>query len=360
MATSGGDPESRRVFRRRAGFLAKAGRAATALGRALDRAASPLAADARELAERIAREERAARHRADGRVEGRRRYKRSSGSGNPVRDDRPINVLCVDESGVPYLQDTPGGGDWFALGGVAMTQEEAARYRDAADRLKLEFFGRVDLTFHEPLMRRYRQDFGFDGDERRRRAFDGAIRDLVAESRFTAFAVGIRKRTLRDELGGSDSDPYLPPGIYSIAIHLLLELYVDFLAHEPSEPVGRVVWEAQGPREDAEHQRDFVDTLLGGTRRTSESAFRRFLEPGVSFVPKGGSHPIELSDMLARDVFEWIRSDCLAEPPRWTTLGDKFYRRGNAASGEFGLTVFPDIGVRNRVEACRERMGAGH
>ena len=356
----GGDPESRRVFRRRAGFLAEAGRVATALSRALDRAASPLAANARDLADRIVREERAAQHRAAGRVEGRRRYKRSSGSGNPVRDDRPINILCVDESGVSYLQHVPGGGDWFALGGVAMTQEDAAQYRDAADRLKLEFFGRIDVTFHEPLMRRHRQDFSFDGDERRRRAFDAAVRELVAESRFTAFAVGIRKRTLRDELGGSASDPYLPPGIYAIAIHLLLELYVDFLASEPLEPVGRVVWEAQGPREDAEHQRDFVDTLLGGTRRTSESAFRRFLEPGVSFMPKGGSHPLELSDMLARDMFEWIRSDCLAEPPRWSIFGDKLYRRDRAASGEFGLTVFPDLGVRDRVGAWRERVWAGH
>lgn len=317
-------------------------------------------ADAHDLAARISHEERAARHRADGRVEGRRRYKRSSGSGNPLRDDRPINLLTVDESGVPHSQTASGGGDWFALGGVAMSQEEAARYRDAADRLKLEFFGRTDVTFHEPLMRRYRQDFSFDGDERRRRAFSAAIHELVATSDFTAFAVGIRKRTLRDELGGSDSDPYLPPGIYSIAIHLMLELYVDFLAHELSEPMGRVTWEAQGPREDAEHQRDFIDTLLGGTRRTSESAFRRFLEPGVSFVPKSVSHPLELSDMLARDVFEWIRSDCLAEPPRWSIFGSKFYRRGAPASGEFGLAVFPDRGIQAQMQAWRERIFAEH
>lgn len=360
MAISSGDPEGRRVFRRRAGFLAEAGRAATALGRALDRAASPLASDARELADRVAHEERTAHHRADGRVEGRRRYKRSSGSGNPVRDQRPINLLAVDESGVPHSQTASGGGDWFALGAVAMTLEEAARYQDAADRLKLEFFGRTDVTFHEPLMRRRLGHFSFGGRSDRQREFAATIADLIADREFTAFAIGIRKRALRELLGDSLPDPYLPPGIYSIAIHLLLELYVDFLAHEPSEPIGRVVWEAQGPREDAEHQRDFVDTLLNGTRRTSESAFRRFLEPGMSFIPKGGSHPIELSDMLARDMFEWIRSGCRIEPQRWPIFAGKFYRRGDAASGELGLAVFPDRGIEDRIRAWRERITAEH
>ena len=277
-----------------------------------------------------------------------------------MRDDRPINLLTVDESGVSHSQTASGGGDWFALGGVAMTQEEAAWYRDAADRLKLEFFGRTDVTFHEPLMRRQLGHFSFGGRPDRQSEFAAAIADLITDCEFTAFAVGIRKRALREILGDSLPDPYLPPGIYSIAIHLLLELYVDFLAHEPSEPIGRVLWEAQGPREDAEHQRDFVDTLLGGTRRTSESAFRRFLEPGVRFVPKGGSHPLELSDMLARDVFEWIRSDCLNDPLRWSIFSSKFYRRGDPASGEFGLAVFPDREIQAQVQAWREWIFAEH
>ena len=275
-----------------------------------------------------------------------------------MRDRRPINLLCVDESGVAHWQAAPGGEDWFALGGIAMTPEQVAQYQDAADRLKLEFFGRTDVTFHEPMMRRRLGHFSFGGRSDQQQNFALALDELIADCELTAFAVGIRKRALREEPGDSAADPYLPLGMYSIAIHLLLELYVDFLAHEPSEPVGRVVWEAQGPREDAEHQRDFVDTLLGGTRRTSESAFRRFLEPGVSFVPKSGSHPIELSDMLARDMFEWIRGDCLVEPLRWSIFGDKFYRRDDPASGEFGLAVFPDLDIRHHIQTYRERIVA--
>ena len=350
-----GDPTGRRISRRRAQLLAEAGRIADLLHRTLDRAASPLVETVRDIVARIAHEERAVLHRAHGHVEGRRRYKRRSGSGNPVRDRRPVDILSVDEAGVPHLQASPGPGDWFALAGVAMTQEAAGRYIAGADRLKLDFFGRTDVTLHEPLMRRRIGHFSFGGRPDRQQEFDASLDALIASCEFTAFAVGIRKRVVHEELGGGSSDPYLPAGIYSVAIQLLFEHYVDFLAHDPREPIGRVVWEAQGPREDAEHQRDFVDTLLSGTRRTSESAFRRFLEPGLSFVPKSGSHPTELSDMLARDVFEWIRDDCASEPAGWPIFGARFYRRGDGVSGEFGLTVFPDTDIKDRVAAQRAR-----
>ena len=360
MTRRQGDPEGRRVFRRRAQLLAEAGRIATTLIRVLRGVRSPAASEAADLAARIAREERAALQRAGGRIEGRRRYKRGSGTGNPVRDQRPVNDLFVDESGVAHVSTSPGQGGWFALGGVAMTPEAVDDYIAAADALKMEFFGRTDITLHEPHMRRAAGHFSFGGRVARQRAFAVAVDELVVACSFTAFAVGIRKRPFSDEVSGAGTDLYLPPGVYSSSIHLLLERYVDFLASEPFEPIGRVTWEAQGPREDAEHQRDFVDALLGGTRRISESGFRRFLRPGVAFVPKSGSHPIELSDMLARDVFEWIRDDCGSEPPRWAIFGEKFYQRGDLMRGKFGLKVFPDADLRDQIEAHRERFRTGH
>ena len=353
MVNAAGDPEGRRVFRRRAQLLAEAGRIGTTLSRVLGRGASPLAAEAVELVKRIGREERAALHRAHGRIEGRRRYQRSSGTGNPVRDRRPTSYLFVDESGVAHATSSPGQTGWFALGAVAMSAEAVAHYVAASDRLKLEFFGRTDITLHEPMIRRHQQDFRFEGDEQRLAEFEAGIRRLINAARFTAFAVGIRKDAFRAEVVDAGSDFYLPETVYSGAIHMLLEPYVDFLAHHPGDPRGRVIWEAQGPREDAEHQRDVVETLLHGTQWVSESAFRRFLEPGVVFEPKQGSHPTELSDMLARDTFEWIRDDCAVDPPRWSLFDAKLYRRDHMA----GLKVFPDSDIRRRAE---EHHGARH
>lgn len=60
--------------------------------------------------------------------------------------------------------------------------------------------------------------------------------------------------------------------------------------------------------------------------------------------------------MLARDVFEWIRSDCQREPPRWSIFEDKFYHRGDLRSGKYGLKVFPIAGVDEQVEAQRDEI----
>ncbi len=60
--------------------------------------------------------------------------------------------------------------------------------------------------------------------------------------------------------------------------------------------------------------------------------------------------------MLARDVFEWIRADCVVEPARWKSFGPRIYQRGDLRMGKFGLKVFPDSDVSQQVEAHRNRL----
>ena len=229
-------------------------------------------------------------------------------------------------------------------------------YEEESDALKRRFFGRTDITLHEPLMRTHRQDFSFGGDEKRQHEFQDAVDELVASAEFAAFAVGIRKWELI--AGEEHQNSYLPRGAYEIAMQLLLERYIDYLHHDDQDWRGRVTLEAQGSREDAEHQQAFVELLLQGTQWVPDSAFRSYLETGLRFVGKDGSHPTELSDMLARDVFEWIRSDCERQPSRWPIFEEKFYRRGDLRSGKYGLKVFPAAGVGQQVELQRDRMRA--
>ena len=90
------------------------------------------------------------------------------------------------------------------------------------------------------------------------------------------------------------------------------------------------------------------------------SRSRRPEATGDGMPPIGRSVPkVELSDMLARDVFEWIRSDCKTGPRRWGLWGDKFYRRSDLRMGKFGLKVFPDSDIRDRVEAHRDGFRTG-
>ncbi len=118
--------------------------------------------------------------------------------------------------------------DCFAVGAVAMDTGQEATYKVAADRVKSEYFGTTDITFHEPEMREHTGRYEFGGDVVRQAEFDAAINRLVGESDFVVFGVGIRKRAFEEEFVQQGLDPYLPFDVYALAIHLLLERYVDY------------------------------------------------------------------------------------------------------------------------------------
>ena len=119
-----------------------------------------------------------------------------------------------------------------------------------------------------------------------------------------------------------------------------------------------ITLESQGPKEDALHQLEYARLLLGGTQWVPPSAFQQTIEPGARFVPKSGSHPTELADMFARDLFEWVRQGCTGDPKRWSRFSPKIYGRGNRSMGTFGVKVFPDSDIREQVE--RHRMVSGN
>lgn len=235
-----------------------------------------------------------------------------------------------------------------------MAPDEAERYVSRANELKRSFFGREDITLHEPQMRRHEQLFNFGGDVVRHAEFIRAIDQLVSDTDLVVFGAAIRKDAFASDFSDTGADPYLPANLYALAITMLLERYVDYLLATPGQRhLGTVTFESQGAREDAEHQAQFARLLLEGTQWVSESAFRQAIQPGARFVTKSGSHPTELADMFARDLFEWVRSGCTTAPQRWSIFTDKVYCRGDAQSGRFGVKVFPDADIRQRIEEHR-------
>lgn len=94
-----------------------------------------------------------------------------------------------------------------------------------------------------------------------------------------------------------------------------------------------MTFESQGPKEDAEHQMEYARLLLDGSQWIADASFRNWLETGLRFVPKSGSHPMELADMLSRELFEWIRDGCITQHGRWDLFNRKIYCRGDALMG---------------------------
>lgn len=353
MDHSRGDPEGRRLARRRSQLLGEAGRVTRALEVLLEGAGFNTAA-CRTLAASIADQERVELVRGGGRIESRKRFK-GGGIQEPASEtDR--QYLFLDESGKSGSNSVSR---FFALAGVAMTDGEAQRYKADADKVKREFFGDQRITFHEPEMRLRDGPFWFGGDQGRHKAFLAAVDALVGRTDFVAFAVGIRKNAFEQEFLKTGLDPYLPMDVYAVAIQMLLERYVDYRAMRSIQrTTSQVVFESQGPLEDAIHQRDYVGVLIDGTQWVSSSTFRQWLRTGVRFTPKQGSDPMEIADMLSRDTFEWIRDGCASSPPRWGIFGQKFYCREDGRFGKFGLKVFPDSDIRAEIEAHREACGA--
>lgn len=345
-----GDPGGVRPSRERYAALSEAGHIARAL-RAILVATGTGVDECGSLITRIATAEQAALLRKGGRVEPRRRFKHRSGT--PLHERRPRELLFADECGRSERY-VGGGSPNFALAGISVTPEAAEDYIRQADDLKRHFFGDHRITLHEPDMRNRERRFYFAGDSDRQTEFDAAVTELVAGTEFAAFGVAVRKDAFQAEFSDAGLDPYLPTDSYAVAIQILLERYLDYLAHKADTPMASVTLESIGPKEDALHQRDYVDTLLHGTQWVADSSFRNFLETGVRFARKDGSSPIELADMLARDLFEWVRAGCVGQPGRWGLFSARIHCRGDGSRGKFGIKVFPDSDIRAAIEAHRD------
>lgn len=353
-----GDPSGRRLARDKANLLAEAERIARVLEIFLQRADYP-SDTISQLIRDIAIQQRAELQRAHGRIEPRTRFK--SPTGHPLLRQLPISHLYVDESGTPHVVKGSAP-EYFALGAIAIGNDEANRYRERADTIKERFFGRTDFQFHEPFMRLRRItrgiDYWFAGDEAKQQEFDAAVRELIVGTDFVAFGAAVRKSAYLTDFVVPRLDPYLPTNVYSLAITLLLERYVDALANTKPEQMGRIHFESQGPREDAYHQLEYARILLEGTQWVSASAFQSRLETGIRFSPKSGSDPSELSDFFARELYEWVLSECQSPPQWWDAFCSKVYVRGTGQMGTFGIKIFPDSDIRDRIESHRIQYGA--
>ncbi len=269
-----------------------------------------------------------------------------------MRDDRPKNLLFIDESG--KAKDPTDS--LFVLAGVALEGDAVDQYVQAADQLKLEFFEDLEFTFHAIEMNNLRSRYGFQGDDSRRDDFSERLGQLIDATPHVVFGSVLRRDAIGQFTSTPPADDYIPGDMYVFALQLLLERYVDYLDQQVERPVGQIALEAQGQKENAENQLALARLLLQGTQWVPERAFRSYLRVGVDFHPKAGSHPLELADLTAYSLREWARNGFRIESGRWGLLGSRVYWRDDRRMGKFGIKVWPDYDIRGAVEAHRDSL----
>jgi hypothetical protein len=274
-----GDPEGRRLAKHRSRLLREARLVARSLEVLLKRANCDLPS-CTELLTGIENQEKSEAQRGYGRLESRKKYK--TGSSHPLLENRPRSILFIDESGKSEPQPLAEAPPFFALAAVCLSEEKVDDYVFAANELKIKFFKTKDVTFHEPKMRDREGWWGLGGDKTRQKEFDQAVGKLIEETPFVAFGAGIRKEAFAKEFVASGIDPYLSTDVYSVAILMLIERYIDFLASQPVRHFGRVIFESQGTLEDATHQLEYARLLLDGSQWVSRFRFSRVVRSGAS------------------------------------------------------------------------------
>ena len=95
-------------------------------------------------------------------------------------------------------------------------------------------------------MRSQNEIYSFGRDVAKQREFDAAIRRLIEDTDFTVFGVGIRKNDFQGQFADTGINHYLLTDVYAVAIVLLMERHIDYMATAKSERIGRITLESQG------------------------------------------------------------------------------------------------------------------
>jgi hypothetical protein len=129
-----GDAAGRRLARRWSAAAEEACRIAECLAMAMRRCGLDHS-DATKIAEDLRRQSTDFLRKAEGHISPRTTTR---ATGHPLLERRPITSLFLDESGSSSFGDPC---TTFALGGVAIHNEDVDNYIARADEIKQEFFG---------------------------------------------------------------------------------------------------------------------------------------------------------------------------------------------------------------------------
>jgi hypothetical protein len=126
-----------------------------------------------------------------------------------------------------------------------------------------------------------------------------------------------------------------------MAIDFVMERFVHYLRVAGDSGRGSVIAESRETKEDIFVNHEYVRLQKEGTQFVSESDFRWYLSPYMSFLRKSAnSTGLQIADIAARPLAEKIL-DPSSSPKRWDVISGKLYDGLQGRPESYGLKIFP-------------------
>jgi len=163
-------------------------------------------------------------------------------------------------------------------------------------------------------------------------SFYKQINQVIAHSKYTIFASGIRKDEYIKTYGRLSND------VYELALSFIIERTVFYLDDlKVSEKQLDIVIEKRGSKEDKKLDEHFQRLLARGTGYVSAERLKA-LNLKIKFVDKKENiNGLQMADLLAYPIARYVIDQDRANPA-FDQLENKFYKKRGK---RYGLKVFP-------------------
>jgi len=244
-----------------------------------------------------------------------------------------MKILYLDESGDHSLSVIDPQYPVFVLGGVIVDAGYAATEMDAAiQRLKLDVFGRADITLHTSDIVRQRGPFGILVDPQRRRLFHDRLNALMRQLDYIVVACAIRKDAHLAAYGAAALDPY------ALSLNVLVERFCFALADTRQTQPGAIVAERRDKALDSALLAAWRHLRERGTAYLRPQAIRDRVAHLQLEGKQAGIAGLEIADLVVSPIGRFVAG----RPPRedWSIVESKLRRRKGDYLGA-GLVILP-------------------
>lgn len=252
-------------------------------------------------------------------------------------DNRNKFIVYVDESGDHSLEKIDEAYPIFVLAFCVFYQQNyIEKIIPAIEQLKFEKFGHDIVILHEREIRKELGPFGPPNFKNRddKNQFLSSLTDIIKDNNFILISCVIDKRNLRPSLDEKQNPYHIALGHCLEALHdLLIEKgRLDELTH--------IVFEARGPKEDADLELEFLRLCSGENDRGLKYPF------AIKLASKQvNSAGLQLADLVARPIgLSYLREG--QQNRAFDALRPKFFcKDGRANAGSdyegYGLKIVP-------------------
>jgi hypothetical protein len=229
----------------------------------------------------------------------------------------------------------------FCLAAVIVKDTDVEVFEAKWKRWKSLNLRSESRVVHEPEVRKRTGNFYFRKDRKRQEETIAALAEIMDELEYVAIVCVLCREKYVEKYGESAMDESLPHHVYLMTLHFMAERLALALQTQFAGAKARLIFEARGPKEDAEMQYEFARLFLDGTSYLSPGYFRRQFLPGLRFKSKNDNVPgLEIADLIARPCGEKVL-DPASNPERWEQARAKLCQGTETKHSILGLKITP-------------------